>query len=301
LSEVEKIVSNPSYESLEPVEAWTRVDGLNVRYWRAGSGSPLILLHGLLGYSFSWRHAIPMLARTRTVFAPDMPGAGLSECDAALDCRLLSAAKRVVGFLDSLGIGDCDLVGSSYGGTTAMAVAGVAPGRVRSLILISPANPWSRMGRKRLRLLRVPVVASIFPKLARPMRGLNSYFVRRMYGDPHKINRETLEGYARPLAMPGRFEHAVKIVRCWNEDMKGLEAMLPSISDIPALILWGSRDRVVDPATAEQLRHCFKNVQTAVISGAGHLPYEECPDEFCRIVNQFLCRFSAENQAGWCS
>src|SRR5262249_43481167 len=294
LSDFGKIVANPPYKSLEPREAWTRVDGLSVRYWLAGYGPPLVLLHGLLGYSFSWRHVIPILAKTRTAFAPDMPGSGLSQCDPALGCHLFSAAKMVLGFLDSVGIGECDLVGSSYGGTTAVAVAGMAPARVRSLILISPANPWSRIGKKRLGLLRNPGVAWMFPKLARPMRVLHSYFVRRMYGDPGKISRETLQGYARPLVMPGRFEHAVKIVRSWNQDMKKLEARFPAISNVPTLIIWGSRDRVVDPATAQHLRRYFKNVQTAVICGAGHLPYEECPDEFCSIVNQFLARVSVE-------
>ena len=120
------------------------------------------------------------------------------------------------------------------------------------------------------------------------MRGLHSYFVRRMYGDPSKVTRETIRGYARPLAMPGRFEHAVKIVRTWSEDMRELEAVLPKILGIPTLLVWGSKDRVVDLESAEYLGRHFQNVRTAVMSGAGHLPYEECPEEFCRIVADFL-------------
>src|SRR5713101_1049473 len=67
LSETGKIVSNHRGELSEPAEGWTRMDGLNVRFWRAGTGPPLVLLHGLLGYSFSWRHAIPILAKSATV------------------------------------------------------------------------------------------------------------------------------------------------------------------------------------------------------------------------------------------
>ena len=288
LYEADKILPEQAEELLKPAEEWVRVGGLKVRFWRAGSGPAVVLLHGLLGYSFSWRHAIPILARNATVFAPDMPGAGFSDCGTNLDCRLSSAADRVLGFLDAVGISSCDLVGSSYGGTTAAIVAELAPDRVRSLILVSPANPWSRNGRKRLRLLRNPAVAWIFPKLARPMRGLHSYFVRRMYGDPSKITRETLQGYARPLAMPGRFEHGVKIVRTWGEDMRELEAILPRISGVSTLFVWGSKDRVVDLESAEHLGRHFQRVRTAVMSGAGHLPQEECPEEFCRIVADFL-------------
>src|SRR5205085_11296483 len=97
-----------------------------------------------------------------------------------------------------------------------------------------------------------------------------------------------IRGYARPLGMPGRFEHAVKIVRTWSEDMRELEAVLPKILGIPTLFVWGSKDRVVDLHSAEYFGRHFKRLRTVVMSGAGHLPYEECPEEFCRIVADFL-------------
>ena len=60
-------------------ECWMDFDGARMRYLRAGSGPPLILLHGLLGYSFSWRYTLPALAPYATVYAPDMLGAGFSD------------------------------------------------------------------------------------------------------------------------------------------------------------------------------------------------------------------------------
>jgi pimeloyl-ACP methyl ester carboxylesterase len=62
---------NPGVE-----ECWMDLDGARMRYLRAGSGPALILLHGLLGYSFSWRYTMPALAPYATVYAPDMLGAG---------------------------------------------------------------------------------------------------------------------------------------------------------------------------------------------------------------------------------
>jgi len=285
-------------ESSNPAEAppvgcserWVRVDGLNIRFWTSGKGPALVLVHGLLGYSFSWRHAIQLLSARFQVFAPDMPGAGFSDCSDSLDCRLSAAAGRLLGFLDATGMSDCDLAGSSYGGATALLAAALAPSKIRRLILISPANPWSRNGQTRLQLLRNPTIAWLFPKLARPARPLHAYFVRRMYGDPSRITIETLQGYARPLVEPGRFEHAVKMVRSWNTDMRELESALEKIRDIPTLIVWGSKDRVVDPASAGVLSRHLNNVRIAIVNGAGHLPYEECPNEFCRIVNEFLTK-----------
>src|SRR5437773_3056594 len=136
-------------------------------------------------------------------------------------------------------------------------VAVHAPSLVRRLVLVSPANPWSRIGRKRLALLQTPQLAWLFPKLARPMRPLHSFFVRRMYGDPRRITPETLHGYALPLLRQGNFEHAAKIVRTWHADMQQLQAMLPKIASVPTLLVWGSKDRVVDPASAKPLRETF--------------------------------------------
>ena len=262
--------------------------GLRIEYQHLGSGPALVLLHGLLGYSFSWRRVIPIMSSNREVFAPDMPGAGFSECRDDLDCCLAAAADRLLTFLDCFGIERCDLVGSSYGGATALAMAAAAPGRIRSLVLVSPANPWSKIGQKRLAFLRNPVVASVFPKVARGCSPLHHFFVRRMWGYPRKVTRETLEGYSRPLVRRGIFEHAVKIVQTWHADMARLEATLPKLAALPVLLIWGSKDRVVDLNSAALMKQHLPNAQIAIIEGAGHLPYEECPEKFCRIVEDFL-------------
>jgi pimeloyl-ACP methyl ester carboxylesterase len=263
-------------------------DGLQIRFCSAGSGPAVVLVHGLLGYSFSWRRVIPHLAKEREVFVPDMPGAGFSECRAGLDCRLIGAARRLLAFLDAAEIGSCDLVGSSYGGSTAAMLAGLASSRVRSLVLVSPANPWSAIGRKRLALLRNPAIGYVFPKLARAARPIHGYLVRRMWGDPGLVSKETIDGYIRPLARRGVFEHATKIVQSWHSDMKELESNLPKIAGIPTLLVWGSKDRVVDPRSAEIMAQRLPPARIAVVAGAGHLPYEENPEEFSRIVREFL-------------
>jgi pimeloyl-ACP methyl ester carboxylesterase len=271
-----------------PAQEWTLVGGLKVRFAHAGTGPALVLVHGLLGYSFSWRQVIRPLAGKFEVFAPDLPGAGFSDCGSGHDCRLTSGAKRLLNFMDAVGISSCDLVGSSYGGTTALALAVLAPTRVRRLVLVSPANPWSRIGRARLALLRNPAAAAVFPTLARRMRLFQDYFLRRMWGDPRRITPETYRAYAAPLQRRGVLDHAVRIVRTWWEDMQELQATLPQIANVPTLLVWGSKDRTVDPASAEPMRRNFQSAQLAIIKGAGHLPYEECPEEFVRIVTDFL-------------
>ena len=278
-------------ESLEGIEAVTEnfaeVDGLRMRFLSAGSGPTLVLVHGLLGYSFSWRTAIPVLARERKVIAVDMPGAGFSDCSAALDGRLVAAARRLKKFLETIRAFPCDLVGSSYGGTTALRLAALEPELVRTLILVSPANPWSRIGRKRLAVLRVPTIGWLFPKVARRI-GMPRYFLSRMYGDASRVSEETVKGYSMPIAQPCVLEHAVKITRSWREDMKELEREIPKAAGVPTLLVWGSKDRLVDRASIEPLRRNFKTAKAVVLEGLGHLPYEESPEDFCPRVLEFL-------------
>src|SRR6266700_1021551 len=114
-------------------EQGVSLDRIRVRYLRSGSGPPLLLLHGLLGYSFSWRFAMPVLAHQATVYAVDMPGAGFSERPADLDCCLKASAERLLRFLDVVGLESCDLLGTSQGGAVAMMAAAIAPRRVRRL------------------------------------------------------------------------------------------------------------------------------------------------------------------------
>jgi pimeloyl-ACP methyl ester carboxylesterase len=156
------------------------------------------------------------------------------------------------------------------------------------LTLVSPANPWSRIGRKRLALLRLPAIARTFPAIARKVRPLHRFAIRRMYGDPRRVGIEALRGYSLPLMRIGVLEHAVAITQGWHRDMAELESLLPSISAIPVLLVWGSKDRVVDLASGEMLASRLRNSQLVIMEGAGHLPYEECPEEFVSVVSRFL-------------
>lgn len=273
------------------------VDGLEVRFERRGHGPALVLVHGLLGYSFSWRHVLEPLSKEREVFAMDMPGSGFSECLATTDAHLSAAVERLLKFLNAVGIEACDLVGSSYGGTTALFLAATYRQRVRTLTLVSPANPWSRIGRKRLALLGLPFAGLLFPPVARRIPGLHRVSIRRMYGDQRRLSAETVAGYSRPLARRGVFEHAVRIARNWPRDMAELQRVLPGAAAIPALLVWGSKDRLVEPSSAQELNRQLRKSRAALINGAGHLPYEECPQEFIALINQFLAEHSPASGA----
>src|ERR1700692_3576291 len=124
MNEVQQISARSAPALAEGVEeCWMDFDGSRMRYLRAGSGPPLILLHGLLAYSFSWRYTMPALAPYATVYAPDMLGAGFSDRPAGIDHSVRGTARRLLRFIERLGVSSFDLLGTSRGGAVAMIAA----------------------------------------------------------------------------------------------------------------------------------------------------------------------------------
>lgn len=266
--------------------------GGHMRYLTAGSGRALILIHGLLAYSFSWRFAIPALAQCSTVYAVDNLGAGFSLSVPGMDCTMGATADRILQFVDTLGLGEFDLLGTSHGGAVAMMAAARCAergdSRLRRLILVAPANPWSPHGRRLAPAIGSPLGTMIFRNTIARWRFLDPVWLRRMFADPAKIPPDSLEGYRLPVQQNRGFEYGLRIVATWTADMKKLETAIPKIAHYPALLMWGTRDPIVYFSSAEPLRRSFKNVQLVTFDGVGHLPYEECPAEFNRALVEFL-------------
>ena len=302
MNNVQEIPARATIGAGEGVEeCWMDLDGARMRYLRAGSGPALILLHGLLGYSFSWRFTLPALAPYATVYAPDLLGAGFSDRPRGLDHSMRGTAQRVLRFVEKLGLSSFDLLGTSRGGAVAMAAAAeclsaehssaeYAGPRLRRLVLACPVNPYSKHGRWIAPFFGTRLGAALFRAglgITR-MHLMFPYWHGRLYADRSKIPPGTLEGYKAPLAIPGLFEHGLSIVRTWTADLDELEALLPRLSSIPTLLMWGNKDPAVYVSSMEPLARHFANVQTVVFPGIGHLPYEECPEEFNRALIEFL-------------
>jgi pimeloyl-ACP methyl ester carboxylesterase len=275
-------------------ECWMDFDGARMRYLQAGAGPPLILLHGLLGYSFSWRFTIPALAPFATVYAPDMLGAGFSDRPPNIDHSMRGTALRVLHFADKLGLTTFDLLGTSRGGAVAMSAAAESitgksgSPRVRRLILVAPVNPFSAHGRRFAPFCGTPFGAALCRWALGRLPSLYPYWHSRMFGDQRNIPPDSLPGYKAPLAIPGLFEHALSIVKTWTADLRELESLLPKLGSIPTLLMWGGKDPAVYASSLEPLARYFPNSRKVVFPGIGHLPYEECPDDFNRELIQFL-------------
>lgn len=275
-------------------EHWLDLPDGRMRYLKAGSGPPLILIHGLMGYSFSWRFTLPALAPHATVYAVDNLGAGLSTLyeGTRKDCTVHATAERVLEFADRAGIQQFDLLGTSHGGGVAIVTASICTEknnhRLRRLILVAPVNPWSRHGKRLAPFIGSPFGSILFRNTIERWRSLDNLWLRRLFGDESKIPPDSLEGYRMPVIKNNGFRHGSRIVKNWSADLSALESALPKARDYPTLLIWGTKDRAVDFASAEPLRRSFRDARLVALEGVGHLPYEEAPEDFNRALLEFL-------------
>jgi pimeloyl-ACP methyl ester carboxylesterase len=266
-------------------------DGARMRYLRAGSGPPLIFLHGLMGYSFSWRFAMPALAPFRTCYAPDMLGAGFSDRP-KIDHSMRATALRAVQFAENLGLESFDLLGTSRGGAVAMCAAAdcLQRGRpsIRNLILVAPVNPYSTHGRRLAPFCGSRLGSPVVRAMLEQFPSMYPYWHGRMFADQTKIPPDSLPGYKAPLANTGLFEHGLSIFKTWSADLRELEDLLPKLRSIPTLLMWGTKDPAVYFSSMERLAQHFPGAEKVAFEDVGHLPYEECAEEFNRALIAFL-------------
>lgn len=268
-----------------------------MHYRKAGHGPPLLLIHGLVAYSFSWRFNLPALAPNFTCYAVDLLGMGDSERPVGIDVSPRGLAEGLVAFMKSQAEEPWSVIGSSHGGGVAMWVlrlareAGIPLAR---LVLCAPINPWSSHGRRLAPLAAHPWMAAIV-KASRfayvPVRRMT---FARMYGDRHRVTEDTLEGYARPLRVKGTVAHCLALLKDWNRNVDELEPVMRGLQ-IPTLVIWGTQDRLVFPSSALRVAEAIPNARLVWVEGAGHLPYEEKPEAFNPIVVSFLTENSSAN------
>jgi pimeloyl-ACP methyl ester carboxylesterase len=268
----------PVFPGME--ERWAQVSGGRLRHLVGGSGAPLVLVHGIAASSFSFRFNCAELMRDFELYIPDIR-------IATADGSLLATALRLRDLLDQLGIRRCHILGSSHGGSAVMALASLAPERFGRMVLVSPANPFAENYEKVVRFY-LSNVGRVFIQLAPLMPGrVWDYGISRMYADRNRLSGGTGIGYARPLRQRGMIPHIVSNLKTLMADVEALRPKLAAISKIPTLLIWGDRDPVVELESGRRLQQALA-AEMEVMTGVGHLPYEESPAEFNRIVLAYL-------------
>jgi pimeloyl-ACP methyl ester carboxylesterase len=286
----------PESDLADPESRFAEIDGLTVHYKEMGQGEPVfILLHGFGASEFTWREVIEPLSRQGRVIVYDRPAFGLTE-------RLMPGAwtgtnpysvqgniELLDGLMDELGVEKAVLVGNSAGGDLAAAYALEHPDRVQGLVLVDPAVASGRgsgIPSWILPLLKTPQLRNIGPLLVRSIAGdLGNETIRLAWHDPSLIGQHVYDGYRRPFMAnnwdKALYEFTIADNPVNYSDRLGELAM-------PVLIVTGDDDRIVPTESSIQLSKEIPGAHLVVFNACGHVPQEECPDQFMDALQDFL-------------
>jgi pimeloyl-ACP methyl ester carboxylesterase len=257
-------------------------------------GEPALYVHGLGGSATNWTDLAGLLAGHLDGEAVDLHGFGWSDPAPRGNYALSTHARSVMRLIELRGRGPVHLFGNSMGGAIAILLAARRPDLVRTLTLVSPAVPDLR-----------PRTGSdaLMPLLLMP--GASHLVERRLAGmDPAARVRQVLElCYGDPsLVPPERLAEAAEDARkrvgqqwamtAFTRSLRGLvAAYLPGARSLwrtaagitaPTLIVWGTRDRLVDVKLAPRTAEAIPNARLLVLPGVGHVAQMEDPTSVAR-------------------
>ena len=261
-----------------------RVDGHTYAVAVAGKGRPVVLLHGLGGSIYDWRHLLGPLSRSRRVIAPDFLGAGESDKPEGEDYSVAAQARRLRGILDRLNVKKATLVGNSYGGGVALRFAQDWPERVERLVLInSICYPDQVPGY--VTLASLPCAETLVGAI--PLGKATQWVIRGSYGTAALLSDREIETYVEEIRAEGRRAALVRTLRhAIPPDTREFESRLKSIR-VPALLIWGTKDTTVPVELGRRLEKDLPNAKLVEVE-AGHVPNQEKPGQVLRLMKSFL-------------
>jgi pimeloyl-ACP methyl ester carboxylesterase len=256
----------------------------------AGTGPPLLLLHGLGGSGYTFRHLVPLLARTHRVITLDLKGFGRSEKPLDGAYGPMDHAELVVAFLRQQRLSGVTLIGHSFGGAVALLAT----------LQLNVVEPWRI---KRLVLMNTPAFAQDLPHLQRLMTMPVLPYVALTLSSPLMHTRRALQSlrrtapratdddakrYAEPLYETGGRHALIATSRgIADTDPRQFVPYYRAIRQ-PALLIWCRHDPTVPLASGERLLRSLSQARLAVLEHCDHMPPEEQPAETARLIHRFL-------------
>lgn len=246
-------------------------EGLNVHYYRAGKGEPLLYLHHLLGI-IGFEPALANLARHYDVIAAYAPGFGPAKDDLSrFDPGPLDLTLHHGDLLDALGVDSAHVVGISIGAWMAAELAAIAPARVRKLVLVNPLGLW---------LDEAPGDDPFAQHPGYPSRTL---FSQRHMREALLIDgRDKMDAHIEELL---NLRASAKFL--WPIPDTGIKRRLPRIK-APTLVVTSGKDPIVPAAYGSAWQQAIAGSQLATLAEAGHIAELEQPDQFAALVRDFI-------------
>ncbi|HTY55303.1 MAG TPA: alpha/beta fold hydrolase [Candidatus Binataceae bacterium] len=261
------------------------VRGVTLSVTDQGDGAPILFVHGLGGFKENWEENLGHFAQNYRAIAIDLPGFGDSEKRTDLPYEIEFFSDMLCAALDRLNVDRAHWIGNSMGGHIAAFTALKNPARVDRLVLVDAAGT----NQDEITALFSSNQSLIPDPASLPTRELVEMMMRNFvfFGPSPQIDKmidRALADQQRPDAQMR--QQAI---------LKALQSILTTpIADrlggilSPTLVLWGKEDRLVSVAHGETFAARIANARLHVIDQCGHCPMLEKPEEFNRVVGEFL-------------
>lgn len=255
-----------------------------------GRGKPIILLHGLGASSYSWHKIAPDLAKNNRVIAIDLKGFGAS--DKPLDDRysIFDQAQLIEDYITEKNLQGVTLIGHSYGGGVALALAlrqkDAGRHNIERMILID-SIAYRQPLPIFFQLLQTPVLGELGLSLIPPEVQIERALAIAYYEDA-KVMKNTVKHYADPLRTEGGRHALMQTIN--NLDPAQADRLSTRYPELktPALLLWCDHDKIVPLKYGKRLANELPNARIEIIKECGHIPHEEQPEETLAAIQRFL-------------
>jgi len=273
------------FEEYRKLQQETTIEDLKVSYVIQGSGTPLVLIHGIPVWGYLWKDCLELLSQHFQLIIPDLVGYGYSDQRDCFDRSIKVQAHNISKLLEFLDVENLFVAGHDIGGAVAQRFVVDHAEKVRKWVLIDsvlydswPTDPMVKLGN---------------PKLHYRTHGdeLAQKFIQRLpdgFYNREKASKELLEGWMAPYSTEAGKLSLIRNAAALNtnhtmeliDDLKKLK--------LPLLLLWGAEDQFQPLSCAERFKKEFPESQLRVISGADHfLPLEKA-EEMAQILIEFF-------------
>jgi pimeloyl-ACP methyl ester carboxylesterase len=267
------------------------IHGQRIGYRMGGDGPVLLLLHGIAGSSQTWIPAMELLRSDYTLVAPDFLGHGHSSKPNG-DYSLGNFASWMRDLLVVLGIERATVVGQSFGGGVAMQFAYQFPDLCERLVLVD-AGGLGREVNWILRIATLPaaeyVMPVLFPSFTRSWAdpvfrladrvGLRSVPAREIWRAYRSLtDSDSRRAFIRTMR---------SVIDPGGQSVSAMDRLYLA-EQIPTLIVWGEKDRIIPLAHAQQALRAAPHSRLEIMPGVGHFPQSEDPVSFVEILKDFL-------------
>lgn len=268
---------------------------LGVHVAEAGSGPPLLLLHGWPQHWYAWRKLIPLLADSRRLICPDLRGFGWTDTPAD-GYRTADLAADALALLDALGLDRVDVIGQAEGGRVGFELCLSQPGRVRRLMTLGATHPYPSLrlvAPHAWRYWWTPLVETsrLGRGVIRHLPAVTRAVLRASATSPAALSEAATEEFLTCVRQPAQARASERLMHEF-----AYHEMIPAIMGanwsrrlrVPALMLNGERDFFVPAQAVGGSGPYADDLRVQVIPAAGHLLAEECPEEVAAAARAFL-------------